>query len=52
MPNYDVMQKNRMIIMNKLEDCISLAYSGVPSIEYDALNVTKHFIKTKYDSDF
>lgn len=51
MPNYEEMQKNRMIILDKLDECISLAYSGIPSIEYDALKVAKSFIKTKLDSD-
>ena len=51
MPNYDAMQKNRELIMDTLDGCIKLAYSGIPEIEYRALQVVKSYIKTKYDSD-
>lgn len=43
--------KDRKLILDSLDTCIDVAYSGVTSIEYDALNVVRSFIKSFYDRD-
>lgn len=43
--------KDRKLILDSLDKCIDLAYSGVTSIEYDALKVVRSYIKTFYDRD-
>ena len=43
--------KDRKLILNSLDKCIKLAYSGVTDIEYQALKVVRDYIKTFYDKE-
>ena len=42
---------DRKLILNSLDKCIKLAYSGVTDMEYQALKVVRSYIKTFYDRD-
>jgi len=41
----------RKVILDKLNECMKIAFSGVTSNEYDALKVTRNYIKIFYDRD-
>ena len=43
--------KDRKLILDSLDTCIDVAYSGLTSIEYDALKVVRSYIKSFYDRD-
>lgn len=43
--------KDRKLILNSLDNCIKLAYTGVTDMEYQALKVVRSYIKTFYDRD-
>ena len=42
---------DRKLILDSLDKCIKLAYSGVTDMEYQALKVVRSYIKTFYDRD-
>lgn len=41
----------RKKILNKLNECMKIAFSGTTSHEYDALKVVRNYIKVFYDKD-
>lgn len=43
--------KDRKLILDSLDKCIKVAYSGVTDMEYQALKVVRSYIKTFYDRD-
>ena len=43
--------KDRKLILNSLDKCIKLAYSGVTDMEYQALKVVRSYINTFYDRE-
>lgn len=42
---------DRKDILNLLDKCKKIGYSGVTATEYDALCVVKNYIKMFYDKD-
>ena len=42
---------DRKLILKALDKCITLGYSGVTDLEYQALKVVRSYIKTFYDRD-
>lgn len=51
MINMAANNKDRKLILDSLDKCIKVAYSGVTCLEYDALRVVRSYIKTFYDRD-
>lgn len=43
--------EDRKVILDTLNKCMKIAYSGLTSNEYDALKVVRNYIKIFYDKD-